>query len=134
MTSQVSFPVTNPPYQAAQIPAVALMALDTNGVPQALSAANPLTVSQSGTAYNTAANTAGYAIKSSAGTFQGISVNTAGLTSTATLYDGLSTAGTKLCTISTLAQTSLQYNIAFSTGLFIVLSGGTPADVTVVYR
>src|ERR1700761_7420802 len=90
-----------------------------------------LSVKPSGaSAYNNPANTAGHQIKTGAGVFQGISVNTAGLTSTATLYDGTSTSGTKLGTFSTLAVASLQLNIAFTTGLFVVLAGGTAADVT----
>lgn len=84
-------------------------------------------------AYNTAANTAGHQVKNSAGVLHGVTVNIAGLTSSATFYDGTSTGGTKLATVSTLGQTSLTYDIAFATGLFIVLAGGTPADVTVSY-
>lgn len=107
---------------------------DANGV--AIGPANPLQAQsepRGGTAYNTASDTAGYQVKSGAGIWQGISINTAGLTSTATLYDGLSTAGTKLATISTLAQNSMRYDIAFATGLFLVLTGGTPADITITY-
>ncbi len=107
---------------------------DGSGV--AISAANPLQTQsepRGASAYNTTSDTAGYQIKSGAGIWHGISVNTAGLTSTATLYDGLSTGGTKLATVSTLAQVSLFYDIAFATGLFLVLTGGTPADVTVTY-
>lgn len=85
-------------------------------------------------AYNNAANTAGVQVKSGAGVLGGISVNTAGLTSSATLYDGTNTSGTKLGTFSTLAQVSLPLNLAFATGLFVVLAGGTPADVTIAYK
>ena len=84
--------------------------------------------------YNTASNTAGYAVKTGAGVWNGLIVNTAGLTSAATFYDGTSTGGTKLATASTLAVNSNVYSIAFTTGLFVVLTGGTPADVTITYR
>lgn len=84
-------------------------------------------------AHNTAANTAGYQVKNSAGVLHGMTINTAGLTSSATFYDGTSTAGVKLATVSTLGQASLTWDIAFATGLFIVLAGGTPADVTVSF-
>ena len=86
------------------------------------------------TGYNYVANTVGTAVKASAGVLGGISINTAGVTSTATLYEGTSTGGTKLATISTTAQGSLSYGIAFSTGLFMVLTGAAPADITVMVR
>jgi len=107
---------------------------DGSGV--AISAANPLQTQsepRGASAYNTTSDTAGYQVKSGAGIWHGISVNTAGLTSAAVLYDGTSTSGTKLATVSTLAQVSLFYDIAFATGLFLVLTGGTPADVTITY-
>ncbi len=100
--------------------------LPTNGTGQVFIAG--------GTPYNTAANTAGHAVSSAAGAFIGLTVNTVGVTSTATFYDGTDNTGTKLATVATTAQVSLTYNIALTTGLFVVLAGATPADVTVVYR
>jgi hypothetical protein len=95
--------------------------------------ADPVTTTpKGGTAHNYAANSAGAQVKTGAGVVLGLSVNTPGLTSSLVLYDGTSTAGTKLGTFSTLAQVSLTLNIAFTTGLFAVLAGGTPADVTIV--
>lgn len=84
--------------------------------------------------FNTAADTAGTQIATGSGTFNGLTVNTAGAGSTATFYDGTSTAGPKLGTFNTTVQSSLQFNWAFAVGLFVVLTGGTPADVTVAYR
>ena len=107
---------------------------DGNGV--AISTANPLMVQsepRGATSYNTAADTAGYQVKLGAGIWHGITVNTVGLTSSATFYDGTSTGGTKLATVSTLAAVSLHYDIAFATGLFMVLVGDTPADVTISF-
>lgn len=107
---------------------------DGNGV--AISAANPLQAQSEPrgyTAYNTAANTAGFQVKNGTGIFHGITINTGGVTSSATFYDGTSTAGTKLATVSTLAIGSLFYDIELATGLFVVLAGGTPADVTITY-
>lgn len=164
MTSQVSYPTNGP--AGGTVAGVVPMGLDAGGHPLAVSAANPLpttvavTVSTiSGTvgidqttpgstngvvlagtvgasAYNSAANTAGHQVKASAGVLYGLSVNTAGLTSTATLYDGTSTGGTKLGAFSTTSQGGPVFpscGLAFVTGLFVVLSGGTPADVTVIY-
>jgi hypothetical protein len=106
---------------------VVLMSLDSSG------AAQPAV--QGYSSYNTAANTVGYQVKTGAGVFRGVTVNTAGVTApSATIYDGTSTSGTKLATINTGTQISLEYNIAFTVGLFIVLSATTPADVTVAYQ
>ena len=76
------------------------------------------------------------AVKTGAGTFYGIGVNTAGVTSKVIIYDGLNAGGTVLGTFDT---TKLGPNnvpgggIQFAVGLFAVSSGGTPADFTVVY-
>ena len=103
--------------------------VDSNG---ALKTADAADVGN--TAKNYVANTAGNQIKTGAGVAASINVNTAGLTSAIVLYDGTSTSGTKLGTFSTLAQAVLPINLAFTVGLFAVLTGGTPADVTVAYR
>ena len=84
-------------------------------------------------AYNTAANSAGHQVKSGAGVLHGVTINTAGLASSATFYDHVGAGGTKLATVSTLAQGSLTYDIAFASGLWVVLAGDTPADVTISF-
>ena len=86
--------------------------------------------------YHTAANTAGHQVKASPGVFYGLSVNTAGLTSSVTIYDGTSTGGAVVGVYSTLAQGGPVVpanGIAFLTGLYIVAAGGTAADITVLY-
>ena len=88
---------------------------------------------QGATAYNDAVGTAGHQIKTGAGTLASVTVNTPGTSSTAVLYDGTNTSGTKLATIDTSASKTLTYNLAFTTGLFIVSSTVTPADITVGY-
>lgn len=82
---------------------------------------------------NLAAN-ATTTIKTGAGVFHSISINTKGITNTATLYDNTAGSGTKIATIdTTLSQDTLIYDIAFSVGLTIVIAGGTAADVTIAY-
>lgn len=83
---------------------------------------------------NYAANNAGDQIKTGNGTAVALNVNTVGVTSNITLYDGISTAGKKLGTYSTLALGRTEISLIFTVGLFAVLTGGTPADVTVSYR
>jgi len=85
-------------------------------------------------AVNFAVNNAGVQIKTGAGVFTGLTINTAGTGSSVTLYDGISVAGTKLGTFTTTAQGSISANIAFTTGLFAVLAGAGAADVTIQYR
>ena len=84
-------------------------------------------------AVNYAAN-GSHAIFAGAGIFFGIGVNTGGVTSTLKVYDGVDAGGTLLATYDT---TNIGPNNApgggypITTGLFVVLAGGTPADVTV---
>lgn len=83
--------------------------------------------------YNNSAGTAGHAVKTGPGILHRVSINTGGTTSICTLYDGTSTGGTKLATIATTAIGSIEYDVAFATGLFAVLSTSNPADVTISY-
>lgn len=73
--------------------------------------------------------------KSGAGTFHGISINTAGTGSTATVYDNTAGSGTKIATISTAALLGgpLVFDAAFATGLTVVTAGAGAADITVLY-
>ncbi len=82
---------------------------------------------------NYSANTAGNQIKTGKGVLKAVNVNTVGLTSAVVLYDGTSTAGVKLGSFSTLALGYALRNQAFTVGLFAVVTGGTPADITVEY-
>lgn len=78
---------------------------------------------------------AGVQIKTGAGTLKGVLVGIAGASSSLTLYDGTSTAGALITTISTNGQANLSdLNIQFSTGLFAVLAGSTIPDVTIAYN
>jgi hypothetical protein len=83
---------------------------------------------------NYAANNAGVQIKLGAGVLQRLVINTAGLTSQAVFYDGTSTGGIVIGTFATLAQGSVPIGAQFVTGLFVVIAGGTPADLTIVYK
>lgn len=75
-------------------------------------------------------------VKTGAGTFLGLSVNTPEAGATATIYNGTSSAGTLLGVFSLAAQTSLTMpggGYPFTVGLFVVTAGGTPANITVAY-
>jgi hypothetical protein len=94
-------------------------------------AANP-TSSQSA---NFAALTAGTQIKTGPGVLVSINTNTAGTgAASITLFDGISAAGKKLGTFSTLAQGQALVNFAFTIGLFAVVTGTTSGDITVGFR
>lgn len=77
-------------------------------------------------------------VKSGAGTFRALTVNTYVASATITIYDNTAGSGTKIATItlpSTITGDSpatLRYDIAFATGLTIVTSGAT--DLTVSYK
>ena len=79
----------------------------------------------------------GTQIKSAAGYLFSVVVNTAGASTTATIYDNTACSGTTIGIVSTGAQTFLNYGpgVYFSSGLCITTSNGTPdADVTVVWK
>lgn len=78
----------------------------------------------------------GTLVKTGPGVFQGLSVNTAGTTSTATVYDGIDNTGTKIGTYSTTAQGGPNLplaGISFTTGLYVVTAGAAAADITVSF-
>ena len=71
------------------------------------------------------ATTAGTSVKSSRGILHSITFNKPVATGVVTLYDGTSTAGTVIGTITVPASpqpVTLTYDITFSTGLFIVIA------------
>lgn len=75
-------------------------------------------------------------VKSGSGIFHSLLVNTSGLISaSATIYDNTSASGTTIAVVDTTRTSPLLiYNVAFTTGLTIVTTGGTAADLTVTYR
>jgi hypothetical protein len=74
-------------------------------------------------------------IKTGQGILFGLSVNTGASGAAIALYDGTSTAGTKLGAFSAAAQGYVIYpvGIQFLVGLFAVTTGSPAADVTVTY-
>jgi hypothetical protein len=86
--------------------------------------------------YSNLATNATTTIKSGAGFLHSITINTPGATSTATVYDSTAGSGTKIATINSAPANAatLVFNVLFSIGLTVVTAGGTPADLTVVYR
>lgn len=98
-----------------------------------VSSVNPLPISpqSSYTRITTNTNTV---IKTSKGVFSGIVVNTAGATSSATVYDNTTCTGTIIGTFSTLAQISLNVGAIATTGICVTTAGGTPADITVLWQ
>lgn len=83
---------------------------------------------------NLAAN-ATTTIKSGAGTLHSITINTKGAAANvATVYDNTAGSGTKIATLDTTAGPAVfVYDVAFATGLTVVLGTGTAADLTVAY-
>lgn len=75
-------------------------------------------------------------VHSGVGTLFSISVNTKGASSSSIkIYDSLTASGTVIATIDSVNFTgTLPYDLIYTTGLTVVTSGGTPADITVIYR
>lgn len=82
---------------------------------------------------NIAAQTAGTTLRTGQGVLHAVAFNKPIATSVLTLYDGTSTGGTKIATITIPAspQTpTLFYDVGFSTGLFAVMATAD-MDVTI---
>ena len=101
-----------------------------------------LTVTQSGTSTtqlagqtftNVTTNT-DTVIKNTPGTFVGLSVNTIGNASSATVFDNTTCTGTKIGTYSTILQNALIINAAAATGICVTTAGVGAADITVLWR
>ena len=76
-------------------------------------------------------------IKTGAGIFRRLVVNTKGSSSnTFTIYDNTVGSGTVIATIDTVNAVGgfFEYGLAFSIGLTVVSATGTSADITVIYE
>jgi hypothetical protein len=85
-----------------------------------------------GDSYHNLTGNATTTVKSGSGVLDRIVVNTAGTSSTVTVYDNTAGSGTKIATASGNAQVVLSYGVHFATGLTIVTTGSP--DITVSYR
>lgn len=94
----------------------------------------PWLVQSAGQSFTNITTNANTVIKASAGTFGGIVVNTAGATSNAIVYNNTTCTGAIIGTFSTLAQTVLNINAAAGIGICVTTAGGTPADITILWR
>lgn len=92
-----------------------------------------LNVAQAPLSYKNLAGAATYVIKSGAGTLRNLVVNTTAATAI-TIYDNTAASGTKIATIaaSPVIGSNFYYDVAFTTGLTIVLAGAS--DVTISYE
>jgi|SRR6185312_8284323 len=103
----------------------------------AVSPTNPLPVASGTVNFKNITTNASTEVKASPGTVFGIVVNTAGATSNVKLYDDADgTCSSNLVgTFSTLSQTAItNLNISMSIGICALTAGGTPADITILYR
>jgi len=84
---------------------------------------------------NVTAVTAGTQVKTGSGVLHSVIINTAGSgAATITLYDGTNASGTKIATLNTSVSPFVAtYGAAFTTGLFIVVTGTTSGDITITY-
>ena len=90
-------------------------------------------VYESGLGYDNITTATTTLVKTGSGTLGRLIINTAGAGSSAAIYDGLTAAGALIATVSTAAQNSLTFGISFATGLCVVTSGGTPANITFAF-
>jgi hypothetical protein len=89
----------------------------------------------SGNAFSNVSTATTTTVKTGAGVLDRLVINKAGTGTTIVIYDNTAASGTKIATLTSTAQTTLHYNIRFTTGLTIVTDAGSgAADVTVSYR
>src|ERR1700727_451167 len=97
----------------------------------------PYGISQPVQNYNQGKNmiaTGNLLLKSGAGSFVGVTINTHIAAGVLKVYDGIDATGTLLCTIDLSGGTaSLQYGIGCAVGVFAVMSGAS-ADVTILFN
>lgn len=122
---------------AANLPAVAYVYGKNGSVWDPLDTTTPAQTYVSNSFLNVAAGTATTVVKSGAGTFASVVINTVGIGNTLTIYDNTAASGTKIATINTAAAVAgvpFTFNVAVGTGITCISAGGTGADYTVTYR
>ena len=74
--------------------------------------------------------------KSGAGVLRRIVINTrGGIINTLTIYDNTTATGAVIGVVDTVAAGgAFDYELDFTTGLTVVLAGGTAADITIIYE
>lgn len=91
------------------------------------------------TALNIPTAASNAAIKTGAGVFRKLIINTPIAAGTVTVYDSLTATGTKIATVTLPAtlisdgMVEADYNCAFSTGLTVVTTGSN-MDTTITYQ
>lgn len=75
-------------------------------------------------------------VKSGAGVLRRIVINTrGGILNTLTIYDNTTATGAVIGVVDTVAAGgAFNYELDFTTGLTVVLAGGTAADITIIYE
>jgi hypothetical protein len=92
--------------------------------------ATPLPVYQGGATFTNIPTATNTVIKTSPGTLQGFTVNTAG--TSATFYNNTTCTGAIIGSFTTAAQTSIKIDAAFTVGLCVTTVGA--GDITVLWR
>ena len=89
----------------------------------------PLPIYQGGANFTNITTSTDTVIKTSAGTLQGFTVNTAG--TSVIFYNNTTCTGAKIATFTTAAQISIKIDAAFTVGLCATTVGG---DLTILWR
>lgn len=90
---------------------------------------NPLPTYQGGASFTNITTSTDTIIKTTAGTLQGFTVNTAG--TSVVFYNNTTCTGAKIGTFTTTAQISIKIDVAFTVGLCATTVGG---DITILWR
>lgn len=97
-------------------------------------AANTVRVVVAGSDFVNVTTNTDTVVKASPGTFKGISVNSIGTSSSATVYNNTTCTGAKIGTYQTLVMSSLTFSINASVGICVTTAGAAAADITLIFE
>lgn len=100
----------------------------------AVTASAPLPVISGGAAFTNITTATNTVVSAKPANFMGLTVNTGGAGSSATVYNNTTCTGSKIGTYDTSAAGTVNVGAYASTGICVTTAGGTPADITVLYR
>ena len=109
----------------------------SGGEPLIVDVVQPVTVKLAPQNWRHANTNATVVAKTGAGILRRIVVNTkGGITNTLTIYDNTTATGAVIGVVDTgnAAGGAFDYELDFTTGLTVVLAGGTAADITIIFE
>lgn len=108
----------------------------SGGEPLSVDVVQPVVIQLTSSSYSHLNANGTTTVKSGAGVLRRIVINTrGGIINTLTIYDNTTATGAVIGVVDTVAAGgAFNYELDFTTGLTVVLAGGTAADITIIYE